>query len=225
VIWASWPLEFSLELLGAFLAFRRRNWIIFSILAFLAVTDPVKLILRVSFGPSAYGWADWAQRSGEYALLCILACQLCGKLLGESWRNLVAAVSLLGALLVGLVYTGQESLPERLLDAEIAAGMLLCAVVAVGWISRSGRLKAPWNWIAAGLLVYLGSDVAITALWTFWNAGQYLYPIGSLSALALWCIGVWRPEEGRAWIKLDSLGSPKMAGATCWLDESSKAVN
>lgn len=188
---ALWLAEFSLEVFGARLAFRRRNWPLFSLLSFLALSDSSLVIIRTFFSGYAYGIASWVQQAGKYALLVFLATWIFGLFVSADKslhaRLLAAVITLLGAAIVVKVSSDGVTLSDRLIDAENAANIFVALILAVSWISRTSYLKAPWRLIAAGLLVNVAADIACTALWSSWDGAWMLYPAGAVPAYAIWC--------------------------------------
>ena len=93
---------------------------------------------------------------------------------------------------------------DRLLDGEIAASMILLGLIGLGWITRLSYLSNAWRWIAAGFVLLVGWDLAITALWTLWDGARYWYPLGTIAGQAVWVLGGLRKEQGEVRLELQS---------------------
>lgn len=196
----AWVAEIVLEAIGAVLNFRRSR-VLFSLLAFCALTDFAAVPLAQYYPKLVYGWIGWSQMAVKQLMLLWLACAICGMFVAE--RNKVqtiitaAFLSLAGGALVTVAFCTGETLKDRLLDGEIAANFLLLGMVALGWIGRRDRLSPAWKWITAGFMVMIGSDLACTALWTFWEGARHYYPVGAIAAQAIWCAGPLWPHKMR----------------------------
>ena len=185
--------EFALEAAGALLSFRRRNWLVFFFFLFLFLSDIGVHALKLAVGGDVYGWACWGQRAGKHLFLVVLACVICAKLIRDNsnMRLNAAILSIVGVGFVALAYSRGETVADSLLNAEIAANIFLWLLVVIGWLSQTGKLEAPWNWIAAGFLTQIASDIVITALWMKWAGAPHWYPVGVIPAYGLMVCGLW----------------------------------
>lgn len=192
----AWMAEIVLEAIGAFL-YRRRSPLLSSLLAFCALSDAAAYLLR-SFLPATwiYFWAGWGQHEIRNLMLVWLACSICGMFVAEKRKSIaMLSTAFLSfgsfALVTAFAFSG-DTLKDRILNGEIAATMILLALVCAGWISRRDRLTGIWKWIVAGFVVMVGSDWLFTVLWTHWDGARHWYPAGALIAYAIWCVGPLR---------------------------------
>lgn len=195
-----WAAEFILELIGARLALRRRNWILFALFAFCALSDIAIFEVGRWFGfATIYAWSYWAQRTGKSVLLIILACCIVGKMVKEihagTVRLVSAAVTILGSAFVVKAFSDGETLRDRLQDAAMAGTLFMLVIVAVGFISRCAYLRGTSKLTAIAFLVQVLSDIAITAAWTQWDAAKHFYPMGTIPAYLIWCWSLLKKEE------------------------------
>lgn len=187
-----WAVELLLECAGAAL-YVKRSKLLATILTFCAISD---IALFFVLGTRFYVWFSWPQIAFKELMLIWLAYSICGMFVAEKHRSCaagsVAIITAISAALLSLVSASGETLKDRLLDAEIAADMILLGMVVLGWICRRDRLDSTWKWIAAGFVLMAGSDLAFTALWTFWDGARHWYPLGAISAQLVWVIGPLR---------------------------------
>lgn len=187
--YAPWAAELLLECAGAALYLKRAK-LLSAILTFCAVSD---IALFFVFGTRFYAWASWSQIAFKELMLIWLACSICGMFVAErrkSFASISAAFLSLGsAAMITAFAANGETLKDKLLDGEIAANMILLAIVFFGWISRRDKLDSTWKWIAFGFMVMVGSDLVFTVLWTFWDGARHFYPLGAIAAYAVWIIG------------------------------------
>jgi hypothetical protein len=187
-----WALEFILESCGAYLYWQKSK-MLSSLLGMCATGD---LITFLFYGQASYASAFWIFYSLKYLMLVWLACSICGMFVAEkrkSFATLSAAFLSLGsAAMITVFASAGETLKNKLLDGEIAANMILLAVVFIGWIGRRDRLTGMWKFITFGFMVMVASDLIFTILWTFWDGARHFYPIGAISAQLIWIIGPLR---------------------------------
>lgn len=185
-----WGIQCFLEFAGCLLAFRRRRELplLFWFLAFVAASDLLSLYIY-KYHPHSYAWASWYNYAGHWLFLCPLACQVCGKLLKDKGWWMLAALSVLCAvvLAVGICYA-EPDLKQRLLNSALAADMVIWVGIGVAWISRTDRLQGAWKWIAAGILASVGWDLLITFLWSKWAYAGVWLPVGEIAGLLAWNI-------------------------------------
>jgi hypothetical protein len=190
-----WAIEFILEAIGAYL-YIGRSKLLSAILAVCAVGDFVTAIVLHFLGATAYGKTFWGFYSLKYLMLIWLACSICGMFVAErrkSFATISAAfLSLASGALITVFSANGETLKDKLLDGEIAANMILLAIVFIGWIGRRDRLEQTWKWIALGFMVMVGSDLVFTILWTFWEGARHWYPMGAIAAYLIWVAGPLR---------------------------------
>jgi hypothetical protein len=187
--YAPWAAEFIMEVIGSVL-YLKRSRLLSAIFYFCAMSD---FALVFIFGRPFYAWASWGQVAIKQLMLIWLACSICGIFVQErrkSFTRITAAFLSLGsaAIITALSASG-ETLKDRLLDAEIAANMILLGMVFIGWISRRAMLDQTWKWIVAGFMLMVGSDLLFTGLWTFWDGARHWYPMGAIAAQAVWIAG------------------------------------
>lgn len=194
-----WLAESVLEVAGSILALRRRNWLLLPLFAFCAASDLAGFFILRYFGHHWLAWAGWGQRAGKYFLLILIACSICGKFVREEdsqiYRMAAAILTLIGSAIVLKFFSDGTILSERLMDAEIAANVFLMLLIGLGWLTQKGKLTAPWNWIAAGFIVQIGSAIVVTALWTVWDGAKCWYPAGTIPAYLLWLRALARQER------------------------------
>lgn len=194
-VYSLWAAEFCLESIGA-LVYSGRSKLLSALLAFCALSDAITFAILRFVSPYAYAWSYWAGRSIKYLFLIWLACSICGMFVAEIHRfqaKITAfVVSISSAALITAVSASGETLKDRLLDGEIAANMLLLGMVFLGYIGRRDRLDSNWQWIAAGFMVMVGSDLIFTALWAFWDGARHWYPLGCIAAQLIWVAGPLR---------------------------------
>jgi len=187
-----WAAEFVLEAIGALL-YLKRSKLLSALLYVSAMTD---MILVFVFGTRFYVAASWSQIALKELMLIWLACSICGMFVAEkrkSFATLSAAFLSLGsAAMITVFAPAGETLKNKLLDAEIAANMILLAVVFIGWIGRRDRLTGMWKFISLGFMVMVGSDLVFTILWTFWDGARHWYPLGAIAAYLIWVAGPLR---------------------------------
>jgi hypothetical protein len=206
-----WALEFILESCGAYLYWQKSK-LLSALLGMCAVGDIITFLL---YGHPGYASAFWIYYSLKYLVLIWLACSICGMFVAEKRKSFAtisaAFLSLASGALITVFSANGETLKDKLLDGEIAANMILLAIVFIGWIGRRDRLTGTWKWITVGFMVMVGSDLVFTILWTFWDGARHWYPLGAIAAQAIWIIGPMRKvrldcarlELGRAFIEED----------------------
>jgi hypothetical protein len=184
-----WALEFILESCGAYLYWEKSK-MLSSLLGMCAMGD---LITFLFYGQPSYVQAFWIFYSLKYLMLIWLACSICGMFVAERRKSMAtisaAFLSLGSAALITVFASAGETLKNKLLDGEIAANMILLAVVFIGWIGRRDRLTGMWKFISLGFMVMVGSDLVFTILWTFWDGARHWYPLGCISAQVIWICG------------------------------------
>lgn len=210
-IYLAWMAEIVLECIGSFL-YRKRSPLLSILLGFCAFTDFAAVPFAQNYPNLIHGCLGWAQCSVKELMLIWLACSICGMFVSENRKSITvisaAFLSLASAAIIAVFSFAGETLKDKLLDGEIAANMILLGFVAVGWISRRDRLKGNWQWIVAGFMVLVGSDLIFTILWAGmpeirisshvlmpaweWTGARHWYPLGAISAYLIWCIGPLR---------------------------------
>ena len=191
VAFLSWFLSFCLEARGSFRGFRYRAELktLFGLLAFKASADLITFLIYV-YAPNAYPWASWVSWAGHSLILCFLGCQVCGRLLAEKNQAAVtiyaAVLALVAGTVAAVVFAQGETLKDRLLDGSIAADCMIFGLIVLAWTTKRRGLDRHWNMIAAGIVVQVGWELAVTFCWQYWDGARHLLPIGELSALILW---------------------------------------
>jgi|GEM_PF-2148831 hypothetical protein len=197
MMFALWAVSTWLELLGAFLSLKRRNWMLFSLLLFAAESDVALVPIRILASGYVYGICFFAAFAVKYALMCLLAITICGHLVSAEksmhTRMYAAIFTLASAGVVVRVFSDGATWTDRFKDAENAANIIILVVLCVAWISRSKSLQAPWSMVTAGLLVMVLSDFGITLLCNWFQSAWKLYPLGAIPAYAIWC---WAMRKG-----------------------------
>jgi hypothetical protein len=194
VIYSPWFIELALESLG-FMLYFRKNKILRSLLAFLAVSDIITAII-LSTIPRAYAWAYWAQRAGKYFILVLLACSICGMFVAEQDRQAKVGSTAIIAMgtfaLVTVAFFMGHSLKDSLLAAEIATNMLLAGIILLAWAGRRADLSAEQKTVTLGFVVLIASDFLFTLLWMRWHGARHFYPLGMIPAYLIWVAGPLR---------------------------------
>lgn len=194
LIYFSWAAEFLLQSIGAALNWKTSK-LLSLVLAFLSLSDLFTFGV-FQLNARLYPWASWGQTAGKYLLLIWLACEIIGLFVNKRSRaqaKITAAfISLASASFVIVFFSQGEALKDKLLDGEIAANMVLFVIVSLGWISQARYLNRHWRWIAAGFVVLIGWDLAVTVLWKFFWAARQYYPVGTIAAYVVWIAGPLR---------------------------------
>jgi len=180
-----WPIEFALELLGAF---RSRNLMLRATFGYLAAAD-IACFIATQNGWGSYMEAYWLLRAGKYLFLCSVSAVALGKMVKSSPR-LTAVMAIGLAFTAGIMsyicLTAGEPIWIRLLDSSISAAAILGAVLALGWVGRSKNMPRDWKVISAGMLILLGGDVVILiAAKLYWPAHNLKW-FPELIQLAMW---------------------------------------
>lgn len=198
-ILSAWMAELVLESFGAYL-YRRRSPLLSTILYFCAITDSAAYLLR-GFLPATwiYFWGSWGQFYVKELMLVWLGCAICGMFAesrGMSKSQAIISATMLSAFTIAFSIAfcfSAETLKGRILAAEITADTILLVIIAVAWITGSGkRLPNIWKWITAGFLVMVGSDMLFTIGWFSTEKIRHFYPLGAIAAYLIWCIGPLR---------------------------------
>lgn len=181
----AWFCEFSLASWGAFRSYRKLLSL-FVYLAFRACAD-VALVLILHYKPAFYGWANWAQKGIQYAILCFVAAQMCALASGYKNRSKVvlyaSGLAVLGGKFAVAVFARGDTPADKILDTALAAQMIL--LVGIFLAGAEKRLPAEWRVVFYGMLTALASNVAVTMASKYWLGALYLMPVGELIALGM----------------------------------------
>jgi len=194
-VYGPWMAELTLEVIGAALYFKRSK-IISAYFAVTALMDVATFLIFQNFSRETYVMASWSRHGIRNVMLLWIGCAICGMFLAErnkaQSRITAAFLALAAGAMVTAFAADGDTLKDCLLDAEIAATMILLVFVTVGWISRNRILPNIWKWIAVGFMVLVGSDLLFTGLWTFWGGARHWYPLGAIAAQLTWIAGPLR---------------------------------
>ena len=194
-VYSPWAAMFILECIGARL-YSKRSKLMAVYFATAVLLDAGAFAIFQKCSIDFYAWSAWTAKGIRGLMLIWLACSICGMFVAErrkSFATISAAFLSMGsaALITAFAASG-ETLINKLLDGEIAANMILLAIVFLGWIGRRDRLDSNWKWITVGFMVMVGSDLVFTVLWTFWDGARHWYPLGAIAAQAIWICGPLR---------------------------------
>jgi hypothetical protein len=194
-VYSPWAAMFILECIGARI-YSKRSKLMAVYFATAVMLDAGAFAIFQNCGIDFYAWSAWAAKGIRGLMLIWLACSICGMFVAErrkSFATISAAfLSLASGALITVFSANGETLKDKLLDGEIAANMILLAIVFIGWIGRRDRLEQTWKWIALGFMVMVGSDLVFTILWTFWEGARHWYPMGAIAAYLIWVAGPLR---------------------------------
>lgn len=194
-------ITFALELPGAFLHFRQRNWSLAFMLTCAALGNGAQFFLT----GDAYGYVWWAAEALNYLCLSVIACQAMAKMAAHHGRISFYACAVIGIVgaVAGWASAQGETLPDHYLDAEIGAGVALVGAVAIACLFRKKFLEAPWTWITLGVVVAAGGDILCAMLWKVWAGAPQVYCVPAILSLLIWnWAGAAEEEKARRFREL-----------------------
>lgn len=222
-----WALEFLLEGLAAYLAFRKSKPLSVY-LFFRAIADIATFAILLTSGTHVYSIASWLALAGQYILLCWLCCSLVASMIGE--RRYGAYAAILAVLLasgVTFVSSQGETIADILLDGGTAADSFLGLALLLGLMSKKVNLSRQLTLTAWGVCIHLGWDGLLVGIAHWWLGALAWLPLGAIAALGVWVWAGWKQQLLEAVPLGEARTSlpPRMPNRTLWLDESSRMVN
>jgi hypothetical protein len=192
MIVAAWFIGFILEVSGAALAFQKHKPLFFY-LSFCAFAEIVTAVILLSAGGDVYGYAAWVAHFIGSGLMIWLICYLIAAMANEYLKAVYPGmIAVFLAALCIAIFSHGETLTDKLLDTGISASFFLALFLLVGLMSKKYHLNRQLTLIAWAVCISLASDGLIVGLSRFWLNALHFIPLGSLAALVLWNVAVWR---------------------------------
>lgn len=192
MITAAWFIGFLLEVSGAAWAFQKHKPLFFY-LAFRAFSDIATGVILLSAGGDVYGYAAWTTHFVESGLMVWLICALIAAMANEYLKAVYPGmIAVFLAALCIAIFSHGETLTDKLLDTGISATFFLALFLLVGLMSKKYHLNRQLTLIAWAVCISLASDGLIVGLSRFWLNALHFIPVGSLAALVLMNVAVWR---------------------------------
>jgi hypothetical protein len=218
-----WAIEFLLESLGAYYAFRRKLIPLSVYLGFRAVADVATFGFLLFAGQGTAYWADFWLRTAAYILFWALSMFMVAKIMREDQHTakFYCGMALLFGAVAVLYFHAQPLTMHRIWGFELWADIIAAALVctAMGMQERAGRtIPAPFGMLALGIAVHSLSDGLLCAAQYHGNDLTAWYPLGAVSALGIWIIAA-ESGELRMWLaKLFAGRRQHMKDATATID-------
>jgi len=195
-----WFSEFSLELVGGYIAFHafRKIWPFWAYLWFRASADVATALILFFSGEALYSRVHIYLRAGMYTLQLILVVFIVGKMVNdrqETVAQYAAALSLTAAIGLAIFFRRPFQF-ETVVNVEASACLMLGIMICLGLAGRTRPPERPWNAITAGMLILLAGRAAAALMeryygFEYWGIVARIYPLTDIAALGTWAAFVW----------------------------------